>query len=384
MENLLDLLTVLMKGFLSWCASRAVRTWESTELKRGERASRPCLQGARNEICAERGCLGPRSLAGLIVGFVGLVSFLPLQSAIAAEKDIGVPSSRRAYDYGNEVACTTFHAVLAFKTYCRCEETIRFKRPVPAALPFAQISSATTVRRFVATNTGKVSAACRTNSFTPETRVLMADGTTKAIEDISVGDRVVAFDPETGERGVRAVTDTIVGEGVKQLVGIRIRTLSGESTIWATEHHPFWNPASRAWVDAGDLRVGSVLLTEDGDRVIVTGIDEVVRGQRVHNLTVEGIHTYYVIVADETVLVHNCLEGSDLDLLIKRGGMTTTDFEEVASHLDQHSKISRGVLSDRLHKIKSGVENNRNVVFTKNGGVYDATSGDYLGSLTVG
>jgi hypothetical protein len=151
-----------------------------------------------------------------------------------------------------------------------------------------------------------VSVACRTNSFTPETRVLMADGTTKVIEDVEVGDRVVAFDPDTGERGTRTVTDTIVGDGVKHLVGIRIRTSSGESTIWATEHHPFWNPATGEWVDAGELRAGSALLTDDGDRVTVTGTSEVARVQRVHNLTVEGIHTYYVLAGDEPVLVHNC------------------------------------------------------------------------------
>jgi hypothetical protein len=155
-----------------------------------------------------------------------------------------------------------------------------------------------------------VSAACRTNSFTPETRVLMADGTTKAIEDIRVGDQVVAFDPETGERGPRTVTDTIVGDGVKQLVGIRIRTSGGESTIWATEHHPFWNPAAGEWVDAGDLQVGSELLTDDGDRVTVTGTSEVARVQRVHNLTVDGSHTYYVFAGDKPILVHNCIRGT--------------------------------------------------------------------------
>jgi hypothetical protein len=241
-----------------------------------------------------------------------------------------------------------------------------------------------TSRDLVATKPGTVSAACRTNSFVPETRVLMGDGTTKPISQVEVGDKVVAFDPESGERGIRTVTDTIVGDGIKQLVGIRIRTSTGESTIWATEHHPFWDPSEEEWVDAEELALGSVLLTDDGYRVTVTGITEVARVQRVHNLTVEGIHTYYVVAADEAVLVHNCLEGSDLDLLIKRGGKTTTDFEDVATRLSTNNGISREVASKRLHAIKGGVENNRDVVFTRSGGVYDATSGDYLGSLTSG
>ncbi|GGL86341.1 hypothetical protein GCM10012279_00020 [Micromonospora yangpuensis] len=36
------------------------------------------------------------------------------------------------------------------------------------------------------------------NSFTPGTHVLMADGTTKPIEDVHTGDQVIATDPDTG------------------------------------------------------------------------------------------------------------------------------------------------------------------------------------------
>lgn len=40
------------------------------------------------------------------------------------------------------------------------------------------------------------------NSFTPDTRVLMADGTSKAIKDVKIGDKVLATDPETGRSEV--------------------------------------------------------------------------------------------------------------------------------------------------------------------------------------
>nr|WP_307175341.1 Hint domain-containing homing endonuclease [Streptomyces africanus] len=40
------------------------------------------------------------------------------------------------------------------------------------------------------------------NSFTPDTKVLMADGSTKRIKDVDIGDRVLATDPETGETKV--------------------------------------------------------------------------------------------------------------------------------------------------------------------------------------
>lgn len=125
-----------------------------------------------------------------------------------------------------------------------------------------------------------VGMACRTNSFVPATLVLMADGTTKPIADVQIGDMVMATDPETGERGPRRVTDTIVGDGVKELEG--------------------------RWVDAEDLERGDVLLLVDSQTVAVEGVTERTEVRRVHNLTVDGIHTYFVLAGDDPVLVHNC------------------------------------------------------------------------------
>lgn len=62
----------------------------------------------------------------------------------------------------------------------------------------------------------KVAKEC--NSFTPDTRVLMADGTTKKIKDVDIGDKVVATDPETGKTKTETVTvvDGNVSEQVLQ------------------------------------------------------------------------------------------------------------------------------------------------------------------------
>lgn len=44
-------------------------------------------------------------------------------------------------------------------------------------------------------------------SFSGDTQVLMADGTREPIAEIEVGDEVLlAYDPETGDRGARRVT----------------------------------------------------------------------------------------------------------------------------------------------------------------------------------
>ena len=95
------------------------------------------------------------------------------------------------------------------------------------------------------------------NSFVPGTLVLLADGTTKPIDEIEIGDWVWASDPETGEAGARQVTDLIYGEGEKGLVDI---TVDGQ-VITATDNHPFWVSSRSAWIDAADLQAGDTLLS---------------------------------------------------------------------------------------------------------------------------
>ena len=155
-------------------------------------------------------------------------------------------------------------------------------------------------------------AACRSNSFVPGTQVLMADGTTKGIEDVEVGDRVRAADPESGVEGGRAVTDVILGDGRKDLVEVVITGNGVERAIVATAKHPFWVAGDRRWVDATDLTAGDRLLEADGSTTTVVSTREFAAVRRVHNLTVDGIHTYFVVAGGESVLVHNCGSLDDL------------------------------------------------------------------------
>ncbi|WP_286929927.1 polymorphic toxin-type HINT domain-containing protein [Aeromicrobium sp. UBA7512] len=151
----------------------------------------------------------------------------------------------------------------------------------------------------------KVKKACR-NSFLPSTPVLMADGSTKEIEEIAVGDVVLASDPETGEKASEEVTDLIVGDGVKTLVRIGSDPDGDGVTEWitATSGHPFWI-LGRGWVDAADIRIRDSMLSADGRAVEVTALSGTARVAVVHNLTVSRLHTYFVMVGDESVLVHN-------------------------------------------------------------------------------
>ncbi|BDZ53043.1 polymorphic toxin-type HINT domain-containing protein [Agromyces marinus] len=152
--------------------------------------------------------------------------------------------------------------------------------------------------------------SCVVNSFVPGTAVLMADGTTQPIEDVQLGDEVLATDPETRETGPRAVTALITGEGEKDLTTITIADHDGHETgsLVATDGHPFWVPAAGAWVDASDLLSGDWMQTAAGTLVQVTAVQHDHREQTVHNLTVADTHTYYVAIGADAVLVHNCGE----------------------------------------------------------------------------
>ncbi|MEU6865675.1 ricin-type beta-trefoil lectin domain protein [Streptomyces sp. NPDC046876] len=148
------------------------------------------------------------------------------------------------------------------------------------------------------------------NSFAPGTMVLMADGTTKPIEKLEPGDRVLATDPETGETVAKDVTATILGEGEKNLVEVTVtdnETGTASDVITATDKHPFWVVDLAEWVDATDLQPGQWLRTSTGTHVQVAAVKRyTARQAKVHNLTVADLHTYYVLAGATPLLVHNC------------------------------------------------------------------------------
>ncbi len=152
------------------------------------------------------------------------------------------------------------------------------------------------------------------NSFISGTQVLMADGTTKPIEQIEIGDRVLATDPETGESRPETVTAEIVGKGSKDLVRITLAqpgSTDEPKVITATAGHPFWVPKAGEWIDATDLRSGQWLQTRTGGRLKVTDVERWTQKTTVYNLTVSNLHTYYVLAGATPVLVHNSGGGPD-------------------------------------------------------------------------
>ncbi|WP_112270647.1 RHS repeat-associated core domain-containing protein [Lentzea terrae] len=149
--------------------------------------------------------------------------------------------------------------------------------------------------------------SCVLHSFVAGTLVLMADGSSKPIEQIQVEDQVKATDPKTGETSDRRVVGTIVHTDEGDMT--RVSVAGG--TIDATSWHPVWVEERGDFAKIGTIKPGEHLRSADGSLVVVTAVDHYAQVQPVYDLTIDEVHTYHVVVADKSILVHNCGEGSD-------------------------------------------------------------------------
>ncbi|MFE4703074.1 ricin-type beta-trefoil lectin domain protein [Streptomyces sp. NPDC056738] len=149
--------------------------------------------------------------------------------------------------------------------------------------------------------------ACERNSFPGGTRVLMADGTRRPILDVRVGDLVLATDPASGRARPEPVTHTF-RHHTDHLVDVSV---ADGGTLTSTSGHRVY-VAGHGWVHVSDLRVGDRLRTSDGALQSVTALNDRpgLAPRPVYDLTVDGLHTFYVRpqgAHSRDVLVHNCL-----------------------------------------------------------------------------
>ncbi|AEV81563.1 Teneurin-3 [Actinoplanes sp. SE50] len=145
------------------------------------------------------------------------------------------------------------------------------------------------------------------NSFTAMTLVLLANGTSKPISDIKIGDKVRATDPQTGKDTAEPV-ETLYDNLDHDFVDLTVKHPDGTSAVInTTAHHPFWDQSDHKWTDAADLQVGHHLRDTHGQAATtITKVHAYTGAHHMHNLTVTSLHTYYVLAGATPVLVHNC------------------------------------------------------------------------------
>ncbi|MET7610779.1 polymorphic toxin-type HINT domain-containing protein [Streptomyces seoulensis] len=210
-----------------------------------------------------------------------------------------------------------------------------------ADIPFFKLAKAAKLGKLgkEAKVTEGILSAC-TKCFLAGTDVLMSNGKTKDIEDVKIGDKVLATDPKTGKSAAKKVTRLIVTDGDKHFNELSIATKDGIDKLTATYEHPLWSPSQHDWVQAGSLKPGMTLRTDKGDTVIITANRPYAQHARTYNLTVEGLHTYYVLAGETPVLVHNSGGCPDLDALSQSGmrpakGKTTHAGREYQKHMNR-------------------------------------------------
>jgi RHS repeat-associated protein len=159
--------------------------------------------------------------------------------------------------------------------------------------------------------------SCRSHSFDPNTRVLMADGSTKAIKDVAVTDKVATTDPKTGATEAKPVTALPVNQDRDLTdVTVKVAGAGAAAVLHTTQHHPFWDQTASRWVLAADLAAGHTLHTDGGRVATVVAVQNYVDGdgRDMRDLTVADVHTYYVLAGETPVLVHNCETADPKDL----------------------------------------------------------------------
>jgi hypothetical protein len=92
------------------------------------------------------------------------------------------------------------------------------------------------------------------------------------------------------------------------------------AVLHTTQHHPFWNRTTNAWVNAAELKPGDQLKTDDGATAEVVAVHNFTGEKDMRDLTVADVHTYYVLTAGQPILVHNT---SPCDTLVSDGKAET-------------------------------------------------------------
>jgi large repetitive protein len=203
-------------------------------------------------------------------------------------------------------------------------------------------------------------SSCLTpHSFTGNTPVLMAGGTVKPIDQIHAGEQItnaapngttethtvdkvivtttdhdfaaLSITPVHAPSGdVRAATAATEGNGLGSGARAKISsaavaaamllapataqpthanaaqatTTAPAAVLTTTYHHQFYDVTTNQWTQAENLKTGDLLQTPTG-YALVEGVQIYHANTTTYDLTIDGLHTYYVEAGSTPVLVHN-------------------------------------------------------------------------------
>lgn len=142
--------------------------------------------------------------------------------------------------------------------------------------------------------------------FVAGTKVLMADGTLRNIEDVVMGEMILTRESEFSDRLVSARVVNTFEHAVSEYLLIN-------DFLGVTEEHVMF--VNGMWTFAEDIEIGDELINSEGELVIVESIEKTVEPVMVYNIHVDEYHTYFA----DGIYVHN-----------EKGGDAREDFQDTA------------------------------------------------------
>ena len=170
----------------------------------------------------------------------------------------------------------------------------------------------------------------------------MGDGNSKPISEVKAGDKIANAVPGDRKGEANKVEKVIVTKTDHDFVDLTIATHDAHGRVGkltTTDHHPFYDITQAAFVDAAHLRPGDHLQEPDGRTAEVLNVRRYTATAVTYDLTIKGLHTYYVLAGTTPVLVHNCMKTGSRD----GSGLTEAELLEAAKGLrDDFAKNTVG------------------------------------------
>ena len=209
--------------------------------------------------------------------------------------------------------------------------------------------------------------------FVAGTQVLLADGSTKPIEQIRPGDKVLSshhLTPEETPTSANVVR--FFDNGEKEVV--RLRFAAQETPIDATSQlaHDAASPqeivctpghrfyvVGKGWVRAQDLQPGDLALSATGEKIAFVSRENLAEKRRVYNFEVEGKHTYFVLDNRSSFLVHNecpICHGTGIRTVVTGGGMSGAFLAEVPCYCQTYKYYPRACCHNLAFPLRNRCE----------------------------
>ncbi|MEZ4087363.1 MAG: polymorphic toxin-type HINT domain-containing protein [Candidatus Gracilibacteria bacterium] len=128
--------------------------------------------------------------------------------------------------------------------------------------------------------------------FIAGTQILMADGSTKSIEDIQSGDAILTRAEARDGRLVAGKVVKTVEHDINEYLLIN-------NHLGVTKEHIIF--LNGQWQLAGKAKLGDTLLDQNGTPVVINSIETIHESRKVYNFEVENYHTYFA----DGIYVHN-------------------------------------------------------------------------------